>query len=150
MLYLKHTTNLPVLSYHTSLNKYFNDEKIEGFDFITLNIPVRHISGLKKGVYIIPIIRKKCEESGFREHLKYEDALPLIPYEFFKDDVKRFNCSACLKMAKIIKKEEERNSIKGLGKCCKGCYNVNLGTRYMKCWTLKRREGRYINDDEDE
>jgi hypothetical protein len=62
MLYLKHTTNLPVLSYFTSPNKYFNDEKIEGFDFITLDIPIRHISGLKKGVYIIPIIKKKCEE----------------------------------------------------------------------------------------
>jgi hypothetical protein len=108
MLYLRHN-NATGNEYHTLPSKYFGEEMLERFDFITLNLQKGGCEGVKKtGVYIIPVHKKKALESNFTEHIYYENAEMLKPYKVLLKGVQRFYCVKCDRLARIIKNEYKR------------------------------------------
>jgi len=120
MLYLRHFNEADILDYHTNLDKYFDEEMMEAFDFITMNIRKGSYEGKSvSGVYIIPIHKKKAKESGFTEHLYMDKAKILKPYKIYQKEEIRFRCVKCDKMARVIKNECKRGT---KAKECWSCY----------------------------
>lgn len=120
MLYQRHFNEKDIMEYHCNPDKYFSDEMIDGFDFITLNIRKGDYGDLKTGIYIIPIHKKKSKESGFTEHIHFEYAKPLKPYRIYQKEEIRFRCVKCDKLARVIKRECKRGQF---AKECWSCYN---------------------------
>ena len=119
MLYLRHKNLKSVLSYYLCVNYYFDSDVQDDYDFITMNVKASDCTGLESGVYMIPIHKTKCVESGFTEHIYYNDAVELKPYKIIKDGLERFHCESCGRLAKILKKEWWRPKT---SKECKSCY----------------------------
>lgn len=115
---IRHTNQPSVLSYHTRLSLYYDEDFIDTYKFITENI---------NGVpHIIPIHKTKCEDSNFKEHIYYEYAEPLLKNREIIDGVERYYCLTCkrnkdgsLKLARIIKNEYKKNKY---ATQCKSCY----------------------------
>jgi hypothetical protein len=120
MLYIRHLNPKNVVEYYMDVSKYFSDDFIKNYDFITLNIEGKEYKeyGYKTGIYIIPIHKTKCMESNFTEHIYYENAKKLKPYKVIIDGVNRYYCNKCNTLARIIKKEYKRPK----GDKCWSCY----------------------------
>ncbi len=105
----KHICELPIISYHISPHLYFKNDMLEGYDFITETLPYGFMnSDSDAGAYIIPIHKTKAEESNYTEHKYYEHMKKLKTYKLIKDNVSRYYCIKCDKLAKIIKNEWKR------------------------------------------
>jgi len=120
MIYLRHFNEADIMEYHTNPDKYFDEEMMEAFDFITMNIRKGSYEGKSvSGVYIIPIHKKKAKESGFTEHLYMDKAKILKPYKIYQKEEIRFRCVKCDRMARVIKNECKRGT---KAKECWSCY----------------------------
>jgi hypothetical protein len=115
---IRHTNQPSVLSYYTQPFRYFDEETIDAYKFITENI---------EGVpHIIPIHKTKCEDSNFKEHIYYHLAKKLLRNREMIDGVERYYCISCprnkdgsLKLARIIKNEWKKDKTANK---CKSCY----------------------------